>query len=60
MFWMALLIQGSFAQTADLIVFNGKILTVDPRFRVADSLAVRGARILAVGTQAEVARLVGF
>jgi hypothetical protein len=43
-------------QKADLILFNGKILTVDSQFRIADSLAVGGDRILGVGTQAEVDR----
>jgi predicted amidohydrolase YtcJ len=43
-------------QKADVILFNGKILTVDSNFRTADSLAVNGDRILGVGTRAEVNR----
>jgi predicted amidohydrolase YtcJ len=58
-FWLVLLAQGAFAQTADFIFFNGRIVTVDPQFRIADSLAVRGDRILAVGTRQEVDRTAG-
>jgi len=43
-------------QKADLILFNGKILTVDSKFRIVDSLAVGGDRILGAGTRAEVSR----
>jgi len=44
------------AQPADLIVHNAKIITVDARFRVAQAMAVRGERIIAVGTNAAVMR----
>ena len=47
------------AQPTDLILSHGKIVTVDPQFRIADSIAIRGSRILAVGARAEVARLAG-
>jgi predicted amidohydrolase YtcJ len=53
----ALLATAIWAQKADLILYNGHILTVDPQFRVADSLAVSGDRIVGIGTQAEVDRL---
>lgn len=43
----------------DLILSNGKIITVDDRFSIAQAVAVRGDRIVAVGTTAEVARLAG-
>jgi len=42
------------AQTADYILVNGKIVTVDNEFQVAQALAIRGERILAVGTNEEV------
>jgi hypothetical protein len=35
---------------ADLILFNGKIVTVDPQFSIAQAIAVRNGTILAVGT----------
>jgi hypothetical protein len=47
-------------QTApDLILSNGKIVTVDDRFTIAQAVAVRGDRIVAVGANAEIGRLAG-
>jgi len=43
----------------DLILSNGKIITVDERFTIAQAVAVRGDRIVAVGTSQDVARLAG-
>src|SRR5262249_6554162 len=45
--------------TADLILSNGKIITVDDRFTIAQAVAVSGERILAVGTNQEIAQLAG-
>jgi predicted amidohydrolase YtcJ len=45
--------------TADTIVTNGKILTVDADFRLVQALAIDGGRIVARGTSAEVARYAG-
>jgi len=43
------------AQTlADIVLLNGKIVTVDDRFTIAEALAIKGERILAVGSNAEV------
>jgi predicted amidohydrolase YtcJ len=42
------------AERADVILLNGKIVTVDERFSMAQGLAVRGERILAVGKNADV------
>ncbi|MGD0359715.1 MAG: amidohydrolase [Bryobacteraceae bacterium] len=47
------------AQPADLILRHARIVTVDPQFRIADSIAIRGDRILAVGSRDDVARLAG-
>jgi len=47
------------AQTADMILHGGKIVTVDPRFRIVDAIAIRGDRILAAGSRAEIASLAG-
>lgn len=44
---------------ADTILLNGKIITVDDRFTIAQAVAVRGDRFVAVGTNQEVARLAG-
>lgn len=56
---VALLASGIFAQTADLILYNGKIVTVDPKFSTARAMAVRGERIAAVGTDDQVMKLKG-
>ncbi len=50
---------GSAQQTADTVLYNGKVLTVDSNFTIAQAVAVRGNRITAVGTNDEVLRLAG-
>ena len=50
----------AFAQgaiTADLILSNGKIVTVDDRFTIAQAVAIKGNRIVAVGANQEMDRL---
>ena len=44
---------------ADLIVHNGKVLTVDAKFSTAEAVAVRGGKVVAVGTSADVLKLKG-
>src|SRR3979409_1119730 len=44
---------------ADLILFNGKIITVNATFALAQAVAVRGTRIVAVGSNADVNKLAG-
>ncbi len=44
---------------ADLILTGGKIVTVDKAFTIRDALAIRGDRILAMGTAAEIDSLKG-
>jgi hypothetical protein len=43
----------------ELMVVNGKVLTVDRSFSVAEAVAVRDGRILAVGPTADIRRLAG-
>lgn len=43
----------------DLILTNGKIITVDDQFRIAEAVAIRGERIVAVGTNAQIAQRAG-
>jgi predicted amidohydrolase YtcJ len=43
----------------DLILSNGKIITVDERFTIAQAVAIAGDHIVAVGTNQEMARLAG-
>lgn len=47
------------AQAADLILYNGKIITVDSADHIAQAVAVRGSRIVAVGTNAAIRALAG-
>ena len=47
------------AETADTILFNGKILTVDKDFSVQQALAIGHGRIVATGSSAAMKRLVG-
>jgi hypothetical protein len=49
----------AFAQPADLILHNGKIVTVNARFEIVQAIAVRGERILAAGSNADVWKLAG-
>ena len=41
---------------ADVILHNGNVITVDNQFRVAQAIAIRGDRIVAVGTNDAVLR----
>jgi predicted amidohydrolase YtcJ len=46
-------------QAPDLILSNGKIITVDERFTIAQAVAIKGNRIVAVGSNQEMALLAG-
>src|SRR3984957_11694164 len=45
--------------TPDLILSNGKIITVDEHFTIAQAVAIKGDRIVAVGTSQDMARPAG-
>src|SRR5450631_1005298 len=47
------------AETADTVLFNGKILTVDNDFSVREALAIAQGRVLASGTSAAMRKLAG-
>jgi len=47
------------AQPPELIFHHGHILTVDPAFRAVEAMAVRGERIVAVGTNDLIRKLAG-
>jgi hypothetical protein len=56
----AISMLSAFAQgpiTADLILSNGKIVTVDDRFTIAQAVAIKGNRIVAIGANQEIDRL---
>lgn len=56
---LALLAAPALAQAPDLVLHNGKIVTVDDRFTIAGALAISGERVAAVGDDAEVLALAG-
>lgn len=68
-FWLSLILFANpvWAQTlppeviryADMVLYNGKVMTADERFTVAEAVAVRDGRILAVGSNKEIERLAG-
>jgi predicted amidohydrolase YtcJ len=62
-FCAAIVSTASFAadnpEVADLIIRDAKVITVDSKFSIAQAIAVRGDRILAVGKSKDVSRFVG-
>ena len=48
-----------FAQSADTILTNGKIVTVDDQFRTVQAVAIQGDRIVATGGNDEVQKFKG-
>src|SRR6185503_6315980 len=44
---------------ADLVVWNGRIVTANPRSSMVEAIAVRDGRFVAVGANAEVKKLAG-
>jgi predicted amidohydrolase YtcJ len=47
------------AQTADTVLFNGKIVTVDKDFSVREALVIENGRVLASGTSGAMKKLAG-
>jgi len=47
------------AETADTILVNGKIVTVDDRFTIVQALAIKDRRIVAAGKSAEIRKHAG-
>jgi predicted amidohydrolase YtcJ len=62
-FFIALVFNNSrqsFAiDTADMILFNGKVITVDAQDRIFQAVAVKGDKILSVGSDLEIKPLAG-
>ncbi len=46
-------------ESADVILRNGKVVTVDDRFTIAQAIAIKGERVLATGSNATIAKLAG-
>jgi predicted amidohydrolase YtcJ len=57
--YLTLPIGIAYAQSADTVLFNGKILTVDKDFSVHQALAIGHGQVLASGTTAAMKRLAG-
>ncbi len=51
--------QGDPRELADLVLAGGRVVTVDPAGTEGQSIAMRGDRVLAVGSEAEIRRLIG-
>jgi len=60
---LLLVVLGSFgsvqASEADLILHNGKIVTVDSDFSIHQAMAIEGSRIVAVGADEDILKLKG-
>src|SRR5258707_5583600 len=56
---LAMAANAASAQTADTVLFNGKILTVDKDFSVREALAIGHGEVLASGTSAAMKKLAG-
>ena len=50
---------GAGGSAPTLVLTNGKIITVDERFTIAQAVAISGDRIVAVGTNQEIGQLAG-
>ncbi len=58
LFFAALLAAAQGAERPpDLILHNGRIITVDQKFSIAEAIAIRGERIAAVGSNEAILRL---
>src|SRR4051812_50199384 len=55
----AALVRPATAQIADIVLDNGKIITVDDRFTIAQAVAIRGQRIIAVGRTSDLSKFKG-
>jgi hypothetical protein len=56
---VCVLAAAAFSQTADTVLINGKILTVDSQSSIREAIAIRGGTILATGSTADVRKLAG-
>src|SRR6201996_8839014 len=52
-----LLTSPASAETADTVLYNGKIVTVDKDFSVREAIAIGHGRVLATGTSTEMRKL---
>jgi predicted amidohydrolase YtcJ len=57
--YFALAVSPVSAQSADTVLFNGKVLTVDKDFSIKQALAIGHGEVLATGTTAAMKKLAG-
>jgi predicted amidohydrolase YtcJ len=57
--WAAAVGSFAIARDAELVVFNAKVYTVDPRVPNAEAFAVRGGKFIAVGKSDQIKGLIG-
>ncbi len=55
--WVLILVSDELA--ADIVLVNGKVVTVDERDTIAEAVAIKHGRIVKVGTSGEVQELAG-
>ena len=55
---MTISCSGSKGEKADLVIINGKVLTIDRDNPVAEAIAIRGERIIAVGTAGRISSFI--
>src|SRR5258706_10248861 len=55
----AICLGAAAAEQADLILRNGKVVTVDDRFTIARAIAIKGERVLATGGDRDTAKPAG-
>ena len=58
-FFVSALATAMAQQPQTIVLHNGKVITADDSFRICQAIAVRGNRILAVGTNEEVLKKAG-
>jgi predicted amidohydrolase YtcJ len=56
---IAILTASAWAQSADSILLNGKIISGDARFSIYSAVAVRDGKLVALGADAEIRKLAG-
>jgi len=56
---LGLIACGDVPEPADLVITGGRIVTMDPSMPEVEAIAARGQKIVAAGSTAEVAKLIG-
>ena len=57
--FLFIILLSPYAHAVDTILVNGKIITVDDRYTIAQALAIKNQRIVATGSSADVRKLAG-